>query len=103
MQQNVVRVRANDLRVIETLRPTITNRAWKDFQVVVSRDKIYAILGLKRKKRKSACTFLKNNETSLVRKVTAMFSSKTVNDLTESIIHFHRRLFMYEDLPLFIK
>ena len=71
--------------------------------LVVSRDKIYAILGLERKKRKSACTFLKNNETSLARTVNAIFSSKTVNDLTESIIHFHRRLFMYEDLPLFIK
>ena len=44
-----------------------------------------------------------NNEASLARTVNAIFSSKTVNDLTESIIHFHRWLFMYEDLPLFIK
>ena len=31
-----------------------------------------------------------------------MFSSKTVNDRTESIIHCHRYLSMYEDLPHFI-
>ena len=43
-------------------------------------------------KKKSACKFLKNNETSLIRTITTMFSSKTVNDLTEGIIHSHRRL-----------
>ena len=32
-----------------------------------------------------------------------MFSSKTVNDLTESNIHSLDDSFMYEDLPLFIK
>ena len=32
-----------------------------------------------------------------------MISSKTVNDLTESIIHSLRDSFMYEDLPLLIK
>ena len=42
-----------------------------------------------RKERKSACTLLKNDETSLARAITTMFSSKTVNDLTESIIYFH--------------
>ena len=30
--------------------------------------------------------------TSLARTITTMFSSETVNDLTESIIHSHRRL-----------
>ena len=44
------------------------------------------------RKKESPCTLLKNNETSLARTVTTMFSSKTVNDLTESIIHSHRRL-----------
>ena len=38
------------------------------------------------------CKFLKNNETSLAGTITTMFSSKIVNDLTESIIHSHRRL-----------
>ena len=32
-----------------------------------------------------------HNGTSLARTVTTMFSSKTFNDLTESIIHSHRR------------
>ena len=44
------------------------------------------------KKRKSICTLLKNNETSLARAVTILFSSKTDNDLPESIIHFHQKL-----------
>ena len=82
VRRNVVRVRANDLRFIETLRPTITNRGVEGFWLC------YAIK-FTRKKRKSACTFLKNNEASLARTVNAIFSSKTVNDLTESIIHFH--------------
>ena len=41
--------------------------------------------------KKKALEHLKNNGTSLARTVTTMFSSKTVNDLTESIIHSHRR------------
>ena len=44
------------------------------------------------REKKSACTLLKNNETSLARTVTTIFSSKTVDDRTESIIHSHRRL-----------
>ena len=44
------------------------------------------------RKKESPCTLFKNNETSLARTVTTMFSAKTVNDLTESIIHSHRRL-----------
>lgn len=43
-------------------------------------------------KKKSACSLLKNNGTSLARTVTNMFSSKTINDLTKSIIHSHWRL-----------
>ena len=44
------------------------------------------------KKRKSICTLLKNNETSLARTVTILFSSKTDNDLPGSIIHSHQQL-----------
>ena len=35
---------------------------------------------------------MENNKTSLARTITIIFSSKIVNNLTESIIHSHRRL-----------
>ena len=47
-----------------------------------------------RKKKKNACPLIKkNNGTNLAGNVAMlMFSSKTVNDLSEINIHSHRRL-----------
>ena len=55
VRRNVVRVRANDLRFIETLRPTITNRGVEGFWLCHA-------IKFTRKKRKSACTFLKTTK-----------------------------------------
>ena len=46
-------------------------------------------------RNKKAQEHLKNNGTGLAWTVTTTFSSKTVNDLTESIIHSYRR-FIHE-------
>ena len=56
------------------------------------RKKYLSHLSIRERVRKEkAQEHLKNNGTSLARTVTTMFSSKTFNDLTESIIHSHRR------------
>ena len=65
---------------------------WKEDQIYTRHCSKQTLTTLKNLNYLLILTKKKKNGTSFTRTVTTIFSSKTVNYLTESIIHSHRRL-----------